>query len=293
MKRIIPHLWFDKEAVLAASFYESVFKNTKILSSHVIKDTPSGDSEIVSISIDGYHMMFISAGPYFKINPSISFKVACDSKEEVQAYYDKLAVGGFVMMPLGDYPFSSHYAWVADRFGVSWQLIYTDKVKPMQKITPALMFVGDQCGKAKEATDFYVSLFSDSEGLEPEYYGEGMPVDAPDSVKQRHFKLQGQWFSAMDSAYDHKFSFNEAISLLVECENQEEIDRMWEALSAYPQAEQCGWLKDKYGLSWQITPTAMQMLMNTADPKGLERLTQAMLKMKKFNIAELEAAYKG
>lgn len=293
MKKIIPHLWFDKEAESAAKFYESVFKNTKIMNRYTISDTPSGDAELINLEVEGLQMMFISAGPYFKINPSISFMVNCETKEEVHAYYDKLSQGGFVMMPLGDYPFSSLYAWVADAFGVSWQLIYSDQVKPKQKITPTLMFVGEQCGKAEEATDFYVSLFSDGIALEPEYYGEGMAPNQPNGVKQRHFRLQNQWFSAMDSAYDHGFTFNEAISLIVECETQEEIDFLWSALSSVPEAEQCGWLKDRFGLSWQINPTVMHMLMATADAEGLARVTKTMLSMKKFNIAELEAAYKG
>lgn len=293
MKKIIPHLWFDKEALAAATFYETVFRNTKILSRFTISDTPSGDAEMVNIEVDGLQMMFISAGPYFKVNPSISFMVACETEEEVLEYYEKLAKDGFVMMPLGAYPFSSQYAWVADAYGVSWQLLYTDKVKPKQKITPALMFAGDQCGKAKEATDFYASLFHDAQALEPEYYGDGMAPNQPDGVKQRHFKLQGQWFSAMDSAYQHDFSFNEAISLMVECETQEEIDFLWDKLSAVPEAEQCGWLKDRYGLSWQINPTVMSMLMRTADPEGLARVTKAMLSMKKFDIAQLEAAFRG
>lgn len=293
MKKIIPHLWFDKEAMEAALFYESVFDDTSILSSHVMKDTPSGDAEIVSLKVKDMTMMFISAGPYFTKNPSISFMVNCETEEQVKRYYDKLSIDGFVMMPLADYPFSSCYAWVADKYGVSWQLIFTDRVQMQQKVMPALMFVSEQCGKAEEATAFYASLFKQSEILEPVYYGKGMEPNLENHVKQRHFKLQNQWFSAMDSAFAHDFQFNEGVSLLVECETQDEIDYLWESLSAVPEAEQCGWLKDKYGVSWQINPTVMQMFMNRSDSAGVERLTQAMLKMKKLDIAALEAAYKG
>jgi len=96
----------------------------------------------------------------------------------------------------------------------------------------------------------------------------------------------------MDSAYKHSFAFNEAISFIVYCDTQEEIDYYWEKLSAVPEAEQCGWLKDKYGLSWQIVPTAMNEMMKGKDKKKLARVTEAFLKMKKFDIAALKRAYK-
>jgi predicted 3-demethylubiquinone-9 3-methyltransferase (glyoxalase superfamily) len=105
------------------------------------------------------------------------------------------------------------------------------------------------------------------------------------------FMLEGQWFGAADSAHPHNFSFNEAISFIVHCENQEEIDYYWERLSAVPEAEQCGWLKDQYGLSWQIVPTAMDAMMSGATREQLDRLTQAFLPMKKLDIAQLQKAY--
>jgi predicted 3-demethylubiquinone-9 3-methyltransferase (glyoxalase superfamily) len=107
------------------------------------------------------------------------------------------------------------------------------------------------------------------------------------------FMLEGQWFAAMDSAQEHNFAFNEAISLLVECETQEEIDYFWERLSAVPEAEQCGWLKDKFGLSWQISPAGLDETMTNGTPEQIDRVTQAFLPMKKFNIAELQKAYEG
>ena len=107
------------------------------------------------------------------------------------------------------------------------------------------------------------------------------------------FMLEGQWFAAMDSARQHGFAFNEAISLMVYCDDQSEIDYYWEKLSAVPQAEQCGWIKDKYGLSWQIVPTAMDQMLEDSDSERAARVTKAFLKMKKFDIAELQRAYDG
>jgi predicted 3-demethylubiquinone-9 3-methyltransferase (glyoxalase superfamily) len=97
----------------------------------------------------------------------------------------------------------------------------------------------------------------------------------------------------MDSAHTHNFKFNEAISLMVNCDTQEEIDYYWEKLSAVPEAEQCGWLKDKFGLSWQIVPTEMDEMMRDGTPEQIGRVTQAFLKMKKFDLAELRKAYAG
>ncbi|MNP36869.1 3-demethylubiquinone-9 3-methyltransferase [compost metagenome] len=105
------------------------------------------------------------------------------------------------------------------------------------------------------------------------------------------FMLKSQWFSAMDSAQEHNFSFNEAISFMVYCDTQEDIDYYWEKLSAVPEAEQCGWLKDKYGLSWQIVPNEMDEMMSKGTPEQIANVTMAFLKMKKFDLAELRKAY--
>jgi predicted 3-demethylubiquinone-9 3-methyltransferase (glyoxalase superfamily) len=107
------------------------------------------------------------------------------------------------------------------------------------------------------------------------------------------FTLEGQWFAAMDSAHEHNFRFNEAISFMVNCATQEEIDYYWGKLSTVPEAEQCGWLKDKFGLSWQIVPTELDAMMRDGTPEHIARVTEAFLKMKKFDLAELCKAYQG
>jgi predicted 3-demethylubiquinone-9 3-methyltransferase (glyoxalase superfamily) len=107
------------------------------------------------------------------------------------------------------------------------------------------------------------------------------------------FTLENQWFAAMDSAEQHNFGFNEAVSLLVLCEDQAEIDYYWEKLSAVPEAEQCGWLKDKYGVAWQISPREMEDMMREGTPEQIDRVTQAFLPMKKLDLAKIRAAYEG
>ncbi|MCB0313294.1 MAG: VOC family protein, partial [Calditrichaeota bacterium] len=243
------------------------------------------DCDIVGFQVMGYDFMAISAGPMFKINPSISFHIRCRTVEEVDAIWHKLSDGGTVMMELGSYPFSKRYGWIQDRYGVSWQVIHTEG-DFRQRIMPALMFVGDVCGKSEAAMQFYASVFPNSKVQVLARYAGGEGPDREGTVMYAQFNLNGQEFSAMDSAMMHNFSFNEAISFIVNCKDQAEIDHYWEKISAVPQAEQCGWVKDKYGLSWQIIPENMGELMG----KNPAKTTPAMLRMKKIIIADLEKA---
>jgi predicted 3-demethylubiquinone-9 3-methyltransferase (glyoxalase superfamily) len=293
MQKIVTHLWYDKEAAEAASFYTSLFDDSRIESSAKIYDTPSGTSELVTISLAGTRFMLISAGPFFKINPSISIRVDCETVEEIDILWGKLSDGGIALMPLDSYPFSRKYGWIQDRYGLSWQLMLSDKVAEGRKFTPTLMFTGEHCGQAEAAIRFYTEVFSNS-SLEGElYYGENEEPDTPGTVKHAAFTLEGQPFAAMDSAYQHEFTFNEAVSLLVNCKDQKEIDYFWEKLSFVPEAEQCGWLKDKYGVSWQIVPEAMEEMLRKGNPEQLKRVTAAFLQMKKFDLAKLREAYEG
>ncbi len=153
----------------------------------------------------------------------------------------------------------------------------------MQKITPHLWFDKE----AKEAAEFYVSVFPNSK-INSIKTLHNTPSGDCDIV---NFELNGQPFMAISAG--PYFKINEAISFIVSCKDQAEIDYYWEKLSAVPESEQCGWLKDKYGVSWQITPTALDDMMATDDQAKVDRVTQAFLKMKKFDIAELEKAARG
>ena len=217
-----------------------------------------------------------------------------EARQRIDEVWVNLMEGGKALMPLGEYPFSERYGWVQDRYGLSWQLIYTNpegEERPL--IIPSLLFVGDIYGKAEEASDFYLSVFKNTKRGTIARYPSGMEPDQESMVMFTDFKLEGQWFSAMDSAREHGFNFNEAISFMVFCQDQEENDYYWDKLSAVPEAEQCGWLKDKYGLSWQIVPAVMDKMMQDQDPEKIDRVTQAFLKMKKFDVATLQRAYDG
>jgi predicted 3-demethylubiquinone-9 3-methyltransferase (glyoxalase superfamily) len=298
---IVPHLWFEKEAKEAAEFYvRAVGGDSEVKNVTTFHDTPSGDTDTVSFRVLGQDFMAISAGPLFKFNPSISFFVNFDpsrrddAREALDNLWAQLSDGGMALMPLDKYPFSERYGWIQDKYGLSWQLILTDpEGDERPDIIPSLMFVGDVYGKAEEATDFYLSVFKHARRGETARYPAGMEPDKEGAVMFTDFMLAGEWFAAMDSAREHSFNFNEAISFMVYCDTQEEIDFYWEKLSAVPEAEQCGWLKDKYGLSWQIVPRVMDEMMAKGTPEQVNRVTQAFLPMKKLVIAELQKAYAG
>lgn len=292
MQKIVPHLWYDKEASEAAELYMSLFENSRLIDQTTLQDTPSGTAELLTIELAGQVFMLISAGPFFKFTPAISFLVACDDADEVERLWDKLSENGEILMPLDTYPFSLRYGWVADKYGLSWQIMDRGEMEIKQKITPTLMFVGEQCGNAEAAINLYVNLFDHGQVEDILRYGDNPGADEPESIQHAEFILENQRFAAMDSAYEHQFSFNEAISFVVNCESQQEIDYFWNALSAVPESEQCGWLKDRFGLSWQIVPTIMGAMMKEKDPQKLARVTAAFLKMKKFDIAELEKAWR-
>ena len=291
MEKITPHLWFDNNAEEAAKFYTSIFKNSKVKNVTTLHNTPSGTVEIFTIELLGQEFTLISAGPLFKFNPSVSFLVACNTKEEVDELWGNLSNGGMALMELGEYPFSEKYGWVQDKYGLSWQVIYVGDQKIKQRIIPTLLFVGKQYGKAEEAMNFYASVFENARVGDILHYSKGEEPDKEGTVKHASFILEGQEFASMDSARGHNFEFNEAISFMVHCETQEEIDYYWGKLSAYPEAEQCGWLKDKYGLSWQIVPNLMDEMLKDNDEKKIERVTEAFLQMKKLDIAKLKEAY--
>lgn len=296
-QKIVPHLWFDTEAMEAAEFYADLFPDSKVLYSDVFEGTPSGDAEQVDFEVMGHRFMGISAGPYVTKNPSISFMLVFskDEQNEFQKIWETLAEEGKTLMPFQKYDFSELYGWVEDKYGTSWQLYQTEEPAEEieDRVIPAMMFINDNLGKAEEAMNFYLDIFKDSKVGGIYYYPGNMEPNLSTHIAHGQFELENQCFALMDSAENHEFNFSEGISLMVKCEDQAEIDYYWDKLSHVPESEECGWLKDKYGVSWQITPKVMDDMVENGTPEQLRRVTAAFLKMKKFDVAELEAAYEG
>ncbi|WP_205702853.1 VOC family protein [Botryobacter ruber] len=272
---IYPCLWFDGTAREAAELYLSAFPNGKLTS-----DTPL----VVTFELAGQKFMGLNGGPMFTPNPSISFNIHFESSGELESAWEKLSAGGQVLMPLDAYPWSKQYGWVQDKFGISWQLSLANPEQDGAPCSTSLMFTGAQAGKAEEAIRFYTGLF------EPAYIGAIMRYEAgePDvegTVKYAQFTLGQQVFTAMDSSYAHAFNFNEGISLVISCDTQAEIDYYWSKLTEGGQESQCGWLKDRYGVSWQVVPAVLGQLMS--DPEKAPRVTQAFMQMTKLDMQQL------
>lgn len=283
---IFPCLWYDGDAKESAEFYCKVFDGK------ITADTPV----VMNIDIFGQKLMLLNGGPQFKKNPSVSFMVICSTGEEVQQYWDQLMEGGIALMPLDAYSWSSKYGWVQDRYGVTWQIFLGDKPTG-QKIIPTLMFIHQNNGKAMEAMELYTQTFPHSNIGNVLRYGdggEGHPIPEPaENVQHAHFILDGYSFFCMDNSYDHQFDFNEGISMVVMTDDQEQTDHLWNTLTSDGGRESmCGWLKDRYGMSWQIVPKKLIRLMSDPDQEKAQKVVQAMMKMQKIIIQDLEEAYK-
>ncbi|MCC7575595.1 MAG: VOC family protein [Methanomethylovorans sp.] len=296
--KITPHLWFEGNAQEAVEFYLSAFSESRIKSRSFYPNSAdegladfqlelAGKVLTIDFELGGQPFTAINAGPEFKFNPSISFMLNFDpltddqAQENLDELWQKLGDGGRQLMPLQSYPFSKRYGWVEDRYGLSWQLILTDpEGEPRPFIVPSLMFAGKNINSAEEVINFYVSVFGDAEVGELAYYPEKTGPAKKGALMFGDFRLTDQWFAAMDAGGEFNFIFNEAISFMIQCKDQAEIDYFWEKLSSEPEYEQCGWCKDKYGLSWQITPENMPELMDK--PHAFANLMQ----MKKIVIAD-------
>lgn len=269
-------LWFDGKAKQAMDFYTTVFENVEVISENPLA---------VNYRIFGRRFMHLNGGPGFTINPAISFFISVASDQEAETIWNKLIQGGSALMPLGKYPWSEKYGWCADQFGVNWQIMLGHQGSC--KIMPNLMFTQDKAGKAEKAIEFYTQLFEHSKSIQISKYEKGEP-DIEGYIKYSQFEIMGLSFGAMDSSAPHQFTFNEGVSFIVTVDTQEEIDYYWNAFLEGGQAARCGWIKDKFGVSWQIIPSILGKLMS--NPATAPKATYAFLQMSKFIISDLEKA---
>lgn len=292
MDRIIPHLWFADDAAEAVSFYVSLFEASEIIMKQEIEGTPSGENTVMyEFKLAGQKFEAINGGPGFTFNPSMSLSVICDSYEEVDELWMKLSEGGKELMGLQQYPFSVYYGWVEDKYGLSWQLIHSEDVGHKQKITAQMMFSDAVTGKAREAMEFYTSIFKGGKIHDVHEYGADEANHVASQISHAKFEILHTELLIADNGNPVDYHFNEAFSLMLMCITQAEIDYYWEKLSAVPEAEQCGWLKDKYGVSWQIVPADMNELLIDGTEAQTKAVINAFLRMKKLNIEKLERTW--
>ena len=292
MQKIMPCLWFDGQSEEAARFYTSLFEDSGIETTALYGEAgpgPKGSVMTVVFRLQGQSFMALNGGPQFNFTPATSFFVGCTTEAEIDGLWQELSKGGTAFMELAAYPFSRKFGWTSDRFGVSWQLNLADQGKG---ISSFLMFVGTKHGKTEEAMRSYTSLFRDSRIEQVERYGAGQR-EPEGTVMHARFTLAGQRFMAMDSAQDHKFTFTPAISFAVDCRTQEEVDELWEKLSDGGSKGQCGWLEDRYGVSWQIVPAALREMLQDENAEKSTRVMKAMLTMTRLDIKALRRAWEG
>lgn len=268
---ITPCLWFKKRANEAAAFYCQTFRNSFILE--------SSDSS-VKFSLNNLEFVALNNSPDISINDTISFSVYCGSDQEIERLYSAFSQSGEIVMPLGAYPFARKYAWVKDKFGVSWQLD-VDPINNRQNIVPSVMFVNDQAPKLKEAIHFYHGIFPKPMKLfEVTYPPE---IHMPEGcLRFAQHKLNGYIFNFMSNNERHGSELNESVSFTVWCKDQEDINHYWNAFNSQAlKIGKFGWIQDKYGLWWQILPENIASLMDA------EENIQKLMQMEKINLANL------
>jgi predicted 3-demethylubiquinone-9 3-methyltransferase (glyoxalase superfamily) len=247
---------------------------------------------VVEMELAGYRLSALNGGAAFEITPAISLFVQLGSERDVDTLWEGLVAGGSVLMPLDRYEWSDRYGWLADRYGLTWQ-IALDRGRAAPGVALSLLFTGAQHGNAEPALELYTSIFPASR-VEGVLRHDGSGGEVAGTVKHAQFYLDGQTFMVMESALDHQFGFGEAVSLVVTCRDQEEVDRYWSALLAQGGTESmCGWLKDRFGVAWQIIPEALPRLLGAPDRETAGRAMRAMLQMRKIDVAALEAASAG
>lgn len=293
---IVPCVWLDDQAEEAARFYAAAFRDARVVAvTHYPEtlDTPGGKPRgsvlTVELELMGQRFTLLNGGAQFTLNPSVSFFVFVDAPDEASRLFAALVEGGDALMPLDRYPWSERYGWARDRYGVTWQVLTGARPAPDAAIVPCLMFHGAQRGRAAEAMSHYVAAFPDSRVDGVERYGDDEP--GAGMVKHGRFTLGGSAMVAMDSPIDHAFSFNEALSLQAMCVDQREVDGLWAALTEGGEPGPCGWLRDRFGVSWQVVPARIADWMTSKDAPARDRAFAALLSMTKLDIAALEAAF--
>jgi predicted 3-demethylubiquinone-9 3-methyltransferase (glyoxalase superfamily) len=278
-RKITPCLWYNSQAKEAAHLYCSAFANTKITSQSPI---------VTEITVSGQSITLLDGGPKYKPNASISFYHNCSSVAEFDRAWHTLQKDGEVLIAPGKYPWSEKYGWVADKFGVTWQIGVSQSDRKGDAIIPCLMFTGDQYGNADEAINHYTKIFDKSKVERVQRYSADELPEVPGKIKHAEIFINDQRFMMLESIQSHGIDFTEGISFTVYCETQQQIDYYWEKLTESGEESMCGWLKDRFGVSWQIIPTILGKLMT--DPAKAGKAAKAFMSMRKMNIEQIVQA---
>lgn len=239
-----------------------------------------------TFTVMGSKMMLLQGGPMFAPNEAVSYFIYTGDKEKAADIFNILKERGRVLFPLQSYPWAACYGWVEDEFGVHWQ-VDGDEIRSSQKIVPCLLFVNEKRFQIREALAYYAGIFPQCKVLmeAPLEKEEGIP---PDAILFTQVKIGENLYNMMCSRDEHHdFDFSTGNSFVILCKDQVEIDYYWESLGRDGEYEMCGWLRDKYGVSWQVIPAMLPELMK--DPVKGPKVMEAFLKMRKFDLDALLA----
>jgi predicted 3-demethylubiquinone-9 3-methyltransferase (glyoxalase superfamily) len=275
-------LWFDSEAAEAAALYKAAFPDMKIIR-ETGKDGQAGFYS-VTFEIGGHRFMAMNGGRS-PLTPAISFSYHCRTVAEVDELWQQLSTDGMVMMPLQQYDWNERYGFLQDRFGVSWQLFLNPDAAV--RLMPCLLFPYQKNGDAVAAMELYTKAIPDSEIKAWFPYPEG---EVKGNVMYGDFLLHGQLYSAMDSGVAMPATFTDAVSLLVQVADQEKLDKIYDCLVEEGEAAPCGWLKDRFGVWWQVVPADLGSYIFHEDKQKAKQAMAAMLQMQKIEISKLQQA---
>lgn len=281
MQKISTWLWFNNEAEKVADYYTKIFKNGKITNvSYVDPEKKRILAVKFTLGEDEFGTLN-NNNDYAKMTPANSLTVNCETVEEINDLWEELTYGGNVLTPLDEYSFAELYGWCTDKFGVSWQLFLNEEP---QRVIPHLFFTDEKYKNAQKAIDFYLDTF-DNANVELIEKGND------NELTWSYLSIDDFLITLDDLPGPHDYEFSDAMSYAIKCEDQEEIDKLWNRLTSNGGSEMpCFWAKDKFGVSWQLIPKDFANWVT--GPNG-DKVTSAMLKMTKPIIADLLKANQG
>lgn len=282
--KFVSCFWLNGNVKEATEFYLAAFDQTSQGKTDYFVDDlhgEIGDILTVSLTLANHKFVLLNGGPEFKPTPAISYMVTCSTEADLKELWNKLSENGTILMDIQELPGVGLFGWVNDPFGFSWQLQVQEGP---QTITPCFLFANNNYGKGKEAIDFWLATFKQGQELfrEPDEQG---------NIKIASFQLYDQTFYLMESDIPHAFSFSLANSFCIYCENQAEIDSLWDTVTKEGEEYPCGWMVDKFGVAWQTVTEELDEWLSSDKGNKAKQTMLALYEMKKIDLATLKKVY--
>lgn len=284
---IMPAFWCTGTMAEQARAYAALFPGATIDGQDPGAWAPGAPG--ATLALDGCAVQLIDGGPMYAPTPAISLFVQRPDEGGVRALWDGLAEGGAVLMPLDAWPWARLFGWVQDRWGVTWQVNLGPLDEVGQAVLPYLTFAGPAAGRVRAALDLYARAFPDLR-VDGIHDHDGSGPDPAGTVMHAQVRLRGGTMMLSESAQGHDWGFTPGTSLSVACEDQAQVDRLWDLFLEGGKPQRCGWLTDAFGVSWQIVPQVLADIMARGTPDQKARAVAAFLPMEKLDGPTLAAA---